>query len=66
MAPLPMKISLIRHGRPLVDYRARIKGSALGAWLDAYEHAAVDHALPPPERCVALAEECSCVVTSPA
>lgn len=44
-----MTITLIRHGRPLADFATKRRGDELGEWLRAYERAAVDVSLPPPE-----------------
>lgn len=59
-----MTISLVRHGRPLVDYRTRVAGAAFGSWLDAYEHAGIDALVPPPPDLRATLGDCELVVTS--
>jgi broad specificity phosphatase PhoE len=59
-----MTISLIRNGRPMVDYRTRISGTAFAAWLDAYDAADVDASLPPSRELREAVSNCGLVVTS--
>jgi broad specificity phosphatase PhoE len=61
-----MKISLIRHGRPVIDMRSRIEGRELGRWLNAYDEAAIDPNYPPPEEVRHSIADCRRIVTSPA
>jgi broad specificity phosphatase PhoE len=59
-----MKISLVRHGRPQVDFRTRISGGSFGAWLDGYDKAALDAAFRPPPELREILADCGCVITS--
>ena len=59
-----MTISLIRHGRPAVDYRTRLSGLEFGSWLDAYEIADVDARFPPPTSLGRALCDCRLIVTS--
>jgi hypothetical protein len=61
-----VKISLVRHGRPLVDIKSRITAGQFAAWLSAYESAAVDPSFAPPTGLIAALRDCALVLTSPA
>jgi broad specificity phosphatase PhoE len=60
-----MKISLIRHGRPAVDFETRIAGCDLGAWVARYDAAGIDTALSPPEAFWHALADCERVFASP-
>jgi len=60
------KITLIRHGRPTADFKARITGSEFAEWLRAYDRAGIDPSLPPPRALVSSLKTCALVLTSPA
>ena len=59
-----MIISLIRHGRPAVDYWTRISAAEFDAWLAAYGEADVDGSLPPPPELRDALSDCGLVITS--
>jgi broad specificity phosphatase PhoE len=59
-----MRISLIRHGRPAIDYHTRISGVALDSWLHAYERAGMDVSLQPPAALKEALVDCSVIITS--
>ena len=61
-----MKISLVRHGRPIVNLSSRIRSKEFSAWLSAYDEAGIDHSLPPPAALKRLLASCALVLTSPA
>jgi broad specificity phosphatase PhoE len=65
MAVNAMKISLLRHGQPVIDFSTRIRAAGFRAWLDAYEAAGIDRSLPPPLSLTAALAGCGLVATSP-
>jgi len=59
---LEMQITLVRHGRPEVDFS---QGSARHLdWVEAYDLAGIDPALPPPARVRELAAASAYVLSS--
>jgi broad specificity phosphatase PhoE len=59
-----LEILLVRRGRPVCDERTRIRGSAFGAWVRAYEDAALDLSIMPSEYARVRAAAAECIVTS--
>ncbi len=64
MAGPRQRIVLVRHGRPRLDAPKRVAGRELGVWIERYDAAGIDPALPPPARVRALAEDVGTVVSS--
>jgi broad specificity phosphatase PhoE len=62
---LMLQILLVRHGRPAVDFRTRIPGSAFGAWLRSYDEAPLDVASVPPADLRARVATVGCIASSP-
>lgn len=60
-----MKLSLIRHGRPAADFSTRIAGRELGAWVERYDAAGIDAALPPPDDLRRALAGCARIFASP-
>jgi broad specificity phosphatase PhoE len=59
-----LEITLVRHGRPLVDEDSRIRGRDFDGWVAGFDQAPLDPALPPPPSLVAQAAAAHCIVTS--
>ncbi len=60
-----MKITLVRHGLPAIDFQTRITSARLAAWLAAYEVASIDPALPPSLALTDALTAASAIYTSP-
>jgi broad specificity phosphatase PhoE len=60
-----LQILLVRHGRPAVDYRTRIPGSAFGAWLRSYDEAPLDVTFLPPADLRARVSTIGWIASSP-
>lgn len=60
----PMRIVLLRHGRPDRVDGASISGTAIGAWVRRYDAVGVARDQPPPARARALAAAANCIVAS--
>lgn len=63
-ARAPLEILLVRHGRPVCDEITRIRGSAFGAWVRAYDSASLDPSVVPSQGTRARAAAVGCIVTS--
>jgi broad specificity phosphatase PhoE len=61
----PMQITLMRHGRPLIDTGSRLSAARFGQWLHAYDQAGIDPAHPPTPDTIRLAQGANMVVCSP-
>ncbi len=59
-----MKITLVRHGLPEIDFKTRIKSAALATWLAAYEDAAVDPSFPPSHALIDALTSTSAIYSS--
>lgn len=60
----PLRIILVRHGRPAISTDHTTCHSGFSAYIDAYEAAGLDPASAPPEELQELARELSAVFTS--
>jgi broad specificity phosphatase PhoE len=58
------EILLMRHGPPVCDRAARVRGCDFAAWVDAYESAALDRRAGPPAALCRRAAVVACIVTS--
>ncbi len=58
-----MRIVLVRHGKPTVD-SAPVSAHHFGSWVEAYDRAGIDPALPPPARARELAENAAYALSS--
>jgi broad specificity phosphatase PhoE len=58
-----MRIVLVRHGKPLLESSA-VSAHHLNSWVEAYNRAGIDPALPPPSRVRALAADAAYVLSS--
>jgi hypothetical protein len=61
----PLRLALVRHGRPLIERTQPVAGRAFGAWLRRYDRARIDPEHPPPPALRTLARESALLVTSP-
>lgn len=61
----PTRITLIRHGPPLLRAPRWIAGMELQKWWDAYDSAAVDSEASPPDELVTLVRTAAAVASSP-
>lgn len=61
---LPMRIILIRHGRPAIETSPRTSHRGFRNYIDAYEAAGLDPESAPPEELQDLVKELDCVFTS--
>jgi broad specificity phosphatase PhoE len=59
-----LELTLMRHGVPKCDHRARVRGRDFAAWVDSYESAPLDQQCAPPAALCRHAAEVSCIVTS--
>ncbi len=58
------EILLVRHGRPLCEYGTRVRAPDFSGWVQAYEDAPIDVALPPPADLRSRAQAAAYIVTS--
>jgi len=58
-----MRIALVRHGKPRIE-SAQISARHLGGWIEAYDRAGIDPALPPPPTLRDLAATSACTLSS--
>jgi len=63
-ADLPMRIILIRHGRPAIETNPRTSHHGFRSYIDAYEAAGLDPESAPPEELQDLVKELDSVYTS--
>jgi broad specificity phosphatase PhoE len=63
-AALPMRIVLIRHGRPAIAVNPRTSHSGFRSYIDAYEAAGLDPKSAPPEEIQDLVKEVNAIHTS--
>lgn len=61
--PGARRIALVRHGRPVVA-SSRLGSHQLDRWMDAYNRAGIDPALPPPVRVRKLAVTSGTTISS--
>lgn len=59
------QVILARHGRPILDFRTRIPGRGLAAWLQAEREAPLDASSRPSAELERLARTARWLVTSP-
>ncbi len=60
-----MKITLVRHGLPVIDFKTRITSARLSAWLDTYEAAPLDASLAPSLALLDTLTAATAIFTSP-
>lgn len=63
-ASLPVRIILIRHGRPAIETNPRTSHRGFRSYIDAYEAAGLDPESAPPEELQDLVKELDSVFTS--
>ena len=63
-AAAPMRIVLIRHGRPAIATNPRTNHAEFRTYIDAYEAAGLDPASAPPEELQDLVKELGAIYTS--
>src|SRR5438477_6050984 len=63
-AGLPLRIILIRHGRPAIETNPRTSHRGFRSYIDAYEAAGLDPESVPPEELQDLVKELDSVYTS--
>jgi hypothetical protein len=61
-----MKVSLIRHGRPIADQSSCIRAAVFPEWLRAYDNSGLDVLMPPPDSLKKSLASCALLLTSPA
>jgi broad specificity phosphatase PhoE len=61
---LPLRIILVRHGRPAIPTSARTSHDGFRDYIDAYEAAGLDPESAPPEELQDLVKELSAIYTS--
>jgi broad specificity phosphatase PhoE len=59
-----MKIVIMRHGKPEMPVKGRLKASELGNWVQAYNAAGISRTEHPPAKAVEIAACCKAVVCS--
>ena len=59
----PLRIALVRHGRPMVEFSPG-PSQHLGRWIEAYDRAGIDPALPPPARVRRIADAAAYTLSS--
>jgi len=64
VAGLPIRIILIRHGRPAIETNPRTSHRGFRSYIDAYEAAGLDPESAPPEELQDLVKELDSVFTS--
>lgn len=59
-----MEITLLRHGKPALEFPRRIRAKHIPSWIEAYNHAGIclDH--PPPASAIALTQQCNKIICS--
>ena len=58
------ELLLVRHGKPLCDYRTKISGCDFGRWVATYEDAPLDPSFAPPDEFAAQVARFRCLLTS--
>jgi broad specificity phosphatase PhoE len=62
-SPHTLRIALVRHGRPTVDLSS-VSAQQLEGWIEAYDRAGIDPALPPPASVRRIAANADYVLSS--